>query len=139
MLKALTLMAAALALSGCDKPPQAVATCRPPVLVQHASLKSYAGQRERADHCVKAATYDLTRAGGAVAKAASDALARCAPQEADAVTALAREGHAWSYQRTQIHEDLEHLASLTAIQARSIGCGLAPGEDPDTLMSSGTR
>jgi uncharacterized membrane protein len=139
VLKTLIVAAVTALLAGCDKQPMPVATCRAPDLIELAPLKGYAGQRERANHCVKQAAFELTRSGGAVEKAAVDALARCAPEEAAVVAALAKEGEGWSYQRTQIHADLAHLASLTAIQARAIGCGLRPGEEPGTLLESGSR
>ena len=129
------LTAALATVAGCHKPPVAVVDpCPPLALVQHYSLDSYAGQRDRTEICVKTAARDLTRAGGSVQVAAQAAVDKCAPEEADMFKALGKEdGKVWAWERTRLHADFVHLASLTATQARAIGCGRPPGAPPDTL------
>ena len=137
MTRSLKVLALLAMLAACAKPaPQVQNSCPPLRLVQHGDLGAYVGQRERESLCIKAAAHDLAQAGGPVADASRAALARCAPQEADVIAALKKDGPVWPYQRKQIHDDMTHLAQIAATQARALGCGRKPGDPDDTLSSS---
>ena len=135
-LLAVTGCAAALGLFGCDKPAPSVDTCVTPRQTAPADPRSYAGQRELAHACVKSAAYGIAREGRAVDLVADAVLRQCAGKEADEIAALKRTGPVYPYQVAQIHEGLVHMAKLSAVQARARGCGLAPGQQADSMLES---
>ena len=131
------VFAASLALAGCDSPTPLVDTCVPPKPVQPAAPDSYAGQRDLARFCMKSAAYEFARKGGPVAAVADAAVAQCAPKEADVIAALKRTGPVYPYQRQEIHEELTHLAKVSAVRARARGCGATGGAASRLLESKG--
>jgi hypothetical protein len=123
---------ALLALGACSKPAAPpVDTCVLPALAAGAAEGTWAGEKARAAYCVKRAAYELARQGGPVDPIGAAALAQCAGAEDKAMAALAKEeGRSYPWERTQLHESLAHTAQVSARQARDIGCGLPPGQQP---------
>lgn len=129
----MTGLALALGLAACEAPPEPPPPCPPPSLIARLPPGTYEGERERTNLCLKGAVHKLILQGGPPADAARAAMARCAAQEAAAVAALAKEGPVWPYQKERIHDELSHLAQVTAVQARARGCGRKSGEAAETL------
>ncbi len=125
-------------LAGCDEERVAPPVCHAPALAVSQSATPYVAARDAAQRCVRDAAFVFTAAGEAVTKIPADAVARCRREQAALLVTLAGGGRIWPDQKKQTHDDLLHLASLTAIQARSIGCGHAPGHGPETLLTSDT-
>jgi hypothetical protein len=132
-LAARLIVGVACLVAGCEKPPPPAALCPPLRLTAHAEPGTYAGQRELANICVKTRAREFTRSGAPPAEAARSAVTACAPEQAKALTALARLGPVWPYQRAILRDEYSHVAVLEAIQSRSIGCGLKPSQRPDRL------
>lgn len=130
------LYAATIVLSCCDRPAPPVDTCVAPTLAPPTDPASYAGQRELAHACMKTAAYSIARKGGSVAAVAEAVLDQCAGKEADEIAALKKTGPVYPYQVAEIHDGLVHLAKVSAVQARSKGCGLGPGQQADTMLES---
>jgi hypothetical protein len=116
-----------LALTGCEQHDAPQSACTPPTVVQPANPASYGGQRDLARYCIKLNAYNYARQALAVAQVAAVALKQCAANEAATVAALRRTGPVYPYQRQEIDADLAHLAQVSAMRARSRGCG-APGQ-----------
>ena len=62
---------------------------------------------------------------------AEAAMAKCHAEEAAIGNKTA--DHLEDWQRTALHEAFVHAANRVAVQVRSKGCGLKPGEARDTL------
>ena len=88
----------------------------------------WAGERERAEICIQLSAFQTARRGGPVAAVGPAAVAACAAKEASALKALGQLGPVYPYQRKYIADDYAHLAKVTAVRARSEGCGAKPGE-----------
>ncbi|HEV2365871.1 MAG TPA: hypothetical protein VGS12_16900 [Caulobacteraceae bacterium] len=117
---------AALALCACQQKQQAETVadnCHPSDLVRTISDTGYAGAREKADLCIRRAVYAIASGGGPEAAIGPAAVARCQPEEAGVVAELAKSGKVYPSQTAELDDEYGHLASLTAIQARSMGCG----------------
>ena len=132
-MKTISVLIAALSLgvAGCQREAPADPCVGPPLALP-ASPDTYAGRRELARSCIKSAVYEIARKGAAVTAVADAAVSQCASKEADVVTALKATGPVYPYQTAEIHEDLSHLAQVTAVRARSKGCGAAA----DALLQS---
>jgi hypothetical protein len=130
---AIALAGVICCLAGCTPKPaaEAVDPCRKPALATTLPAGTYAGEAERAAICVKFAAYDAARRGGPIEVAATAAVQSCAGQEQAELQALAKTDKVYPWEKGQIHDRLAHLALLTVRQARSKGCGKAPGEGPD--------
>ncbi len=132
-MRSITMLVATLSIGfiGCQKEAP-VDPCVGPTLVQPTAPDTYAGRRELARFCIKSAVYEIARKGGAVTAVADAAVAQCVLKEADVITALRATGPVYPYQTAEIHGDLTHLAQVTAVRARSRGCGAAA----DSLLQS---
>jgi hypothetical protein len=96
---------------------------------------TWAAEREQANFCIKMAAFELVKGGGPVADAGRLAVARCSRLEDAFTAALKRAGPVYPYQRRLIADDFAHLGLITAVRARSIGCGRPQGQ-PETLLET---
>jgi hypothetical protein len=119
-----------LLVAGCDKPAEDVRPCLDPVLTPKQAAGTWGGERERAQICVEVSSFQIARKGGPVSAVGPAAVAACADKEASALAALASSGPVYPYQRKYIADDYAHLASVTAVRARSLGCGARLGAPP---------
>jgi hypothetical protein len=125
--------ALALAVAACDKAADDARPCLDPVLTPKGAAGTWAGDRERAQICIEVSAFKIARKGGSVAAVGPAAVAACAAEEASALKALEKLGPVYPYQRQDIDDDYAHLARVTAVRARSEGCGVKPGASTDLL------
>jgi hypothetical protein len=119
-------------LGGCEKP-EPPRPCLDPPVTTDGPAGGWAVERDRTRNCIRLAAYDNTRRGGPVATAAGAAVAACAAREDAALAAMKETGPVYPYQRKLFHDDLAHLAKLSAIQARAQGCGVPAGAPRDQI------
>ncbi|HWA64171.1 MAG TPA: hypothetical protein VG939_22575 [Caulobacteraceae bacterium] len=122
-------LAACAGVAACEKPEPDV-VCRTPLLKATQAPGTYAAEKEAALICVKSAAFALAKAGGPLDPIPAAAVAQCSAQE----KAIGQSGGTlYDWQRQQLHESFLHAAKITAAQARSMGCGAAPGAARDTV------
>ena len=129
MIRALSLAGTLLVLAGCNQAQAPVDTCRTPDLTAKAAAGTFAGEKEAAMLCVKRAAFGMTKAGQPLPGIAETAITQCKSVEA----AMGKSDPLEDWQRKALHETLTQVAERTAVQARSMGCGLRPGEAKDTI------
>jgi hypothetical protein len=125
--------AMALAVAGCDKAADDVRPCLDPTLTPKGAAGTWAGDRERAQICIEVSAFKIARKGGSIAAVGPAAVAACAAEEESALKSLEKLGPVYPYQREDIEDDYVHLARVTAVRARSEGCGAKPGAPTDLL------
>jgi hypothetical protein len=125
------LAAAVAILAGCAAKAPPEDTCKAPDFTAHATGTGYAAQKEAVTLCVRKAAFAMAKAGGDISHAGDKALAQCKTEE-DAVGKSGPD-KLYDWQRQELHESLAHAGQITAAQARSLGCGRAPGAPKDTV------
>ncbi|MGA0601590.1 hypothetical protein ACO2Q3_12875 [Caulobacter sp. KR2-114] len=131
MFRSTMLAAAALALAGCAAKAPPEDTCKAPDFTARAAPGTYAAEKETVTLCVRKAAFAIAKAGGDITHAGDQAVSQCKAEEAAVGKAGPDKFYDW--QRQELHESLVHTGKITAAQARSLGCGAAPGAPKDTI------